>query len=90
MKLALEISREELSNLQTSVIVENWDKVKESGSKKRRWLAEFTEPERKYLSAMYKHFYRWYLVTGYPEYFIFRDIKNIDLIQRATNFFAAI
>ena len=67
MKLAAMFDRDELNNLNTPVIVEGWDKVKGSGSKRRRYLAEFDEKERRALSALYPVFYRWYLVTGVPE-----------------------
>ena len=90
MELVLRFSREDLAKLQTPVIVESWDKVKSSGSKKRSWLAEFTEEERAYLSVMHKNFYRWYLVTGLPDHFVFRKVQSIELIKKAVNFFASI
>ena len=89
MKLAALFDRDELNNLSTPVIVESWDKVKESGSKRRRYLAEFDEKERKALSALYPIFYRWYLVTGLPEQKAF-TFKTIALINKAANFFAGV
>jgi hypothetical protein len=90
MRLVMEFSREDLNRLQYPIIVENWEKVKSCGSKKRRWLAEFTEPERKLLSEYYKIFYDWYLRRGTPERFVFRKGSTVDLIHRAVAFFASV
>lgn len=39
----------------------------ETGRRKRRWLAEFTESERKACSKLYAQAYKWYLRTGVPK-----------------------
>lgn len=89
----LKLNRDELSCLNYPVIVENWEKCVgpyASGSKKRKFRTEFTEPERKLLSKYNQRFYRWYLVTGPPPYFLFGKVKTVGLIQRAANFFATV
>jgi hypothetical protein len=85
----MELGRDELANLGFPVMVENWEKRK-SGRVKRAWLREFNESERRYLSAMYQLFYRWYLVTGTPGHFTFREMAHFELVRRAINFFATI
>lgn len=91
--IVLKLNRDELSCLNYPVIVESWEKCVgpyASGSKKRKYLAEFTLAERKILSKYNQKFYRWYLVTGPPAYFMFGKVSTIALIQRAANFFASI
>ena len=88
-QISFTLNSDEINALGYQCMVESWDK-KNFGKGKRKWLAEFDEGERKYLSAMYKRFYKWYLMTGPPQTFTFRNIKNLELIQRAINFFASI
>lgn len=93
MRLVMELNHEELNSLQTPIIVESWDKVVGRGicgSKRRRWLAEFTEAERKLISYYYPIFYRWYLVKGTPQKHVFRKVETIDLIKKAVCFFASV
>jgi len=90
MNLVMEFNREELNSLQFPIIVENWEKVKESGSKRRKWLAEFSEEERKTLGEYYKRFHEWYLKKGTPEFYIFRKAETLDLVKRAVHFFATV
>lgn len=71
------------------VIVEAWDRLKGSGSKRRRYQAEFTEAERKLISSYYRKFYRWYLVTGTPDK-VMLSLDTLNLLQRAVNFFAEV
>jgi hypothetical protein len=63
MRAMVELTRDEVSDLQYPVVVEMWDK-KNDGQRRRRWLAEFTEAERVKAKYWYDRFYRWYLVTG--------------------------
>jgi len=95
MKLitGLQMDTQELNELQYPIIVEMWDTVigrNNCGSKHRKWLAKFTEKERKLISYYYKLFYNWYLVKGTPQQHTFKSIGNINLIQKAVNFFALI
>lgn len=39
----------------------------ETGRRKRRWLAEFTESERKACSKLKAQAYKWHLRTGVPD-----------------------
>ncbi len=88
MKLVLELNQQELNNLQTPIIVEMYDKIKESGSKRRAYLKEFNEKERKKISAWYTLAYRWYLKTGTPQRFVFRSVESVNFVKRVVNFFA--
>ena len=89
MEMAAAYTSEELGRFGIPVIVEAWEKVKESGSKRRKFLAEFTETERRVLGQLYPRFYKWYLVTGFPQE-AFLKVRHVTLIQRAVNFFASI
>lgn len=40
-----------------------WD----TGTRRRRWAAEFTEAERKACSRLRNQAHRWYLTTGVPD-----------------------
>jgi hypothetical protein len=71
------------------VIVEAWDKLKRSGSKRRRYHLEFTATERKLISSYYRKFYRWYLVTGTPDK-VMVSLKTVELLNRAVNFFSEV
>jgi hypothetical protein len=70
------------------VIVEAWDH-KRDGLRKRRWLAEFNESERKRLGSWHGKFYRWYLIDGTPHH-VKCKLSSVQLLQRACNFFATI
>jgi hypothetical protein len=63
----IELDREELNGMGFPVVVEQWDRVMGSGSKRRKYLNEFTEKQRKTIKRYYNTFYRWYLVEGTPE-----------------------
>ena len=88
MKIFTAFEHHELSKLQTSVIVEMWDKVMGSGSGKRKYIAEFNEQERRLISRYYKIFYRWHLVTGIPQLHKMR-ISTYELMKKACNFFGS-
>ncbi len=95
MRLTYELSRADLSKLPIIVIVENWERFvgRHTPGRKQReaYHAEFSEKERKLLSGMYnRYFYRWILVTGFPDHFSFRKLQTINLIRRAGSLFASI
>ena len=90
MRIALLMNREELNALQYPVVVEMYSKVKESGSKRRKYLAEFSEYERRKIKELYELFYRWHLVRGTPEELMFRSAKDIDFVKRVIHFFATL
>lgn len=69
------------------VIVETWSHL--CGSKKRKYLAEFTEKERKVISRYHTSLYRWYLITGSPQQ-VEMKISTYKLMCRAADFFASI
>lgn len=87
MKLALELSHEELNQLHTSVVVQMWDK-KSGGRIRRAWLVEFNEEERKRAAYYYKMFYSWYLVKGTPQSHFFKP-GQLQFIERLVNFFGS-
>ncbi len=70
------------------VIVESWDK-KNFGRGKRRWLAEFTEEERKIIEEWHKHFHSWHIRHG-RRFRVKCRMHLIPILQKACNFFARI
>lgn len=70
------------------VVVEAWEK-KRDGSRKRRYLAEFTEAERVVIGRWHTRFEKWYLRTGTPRRVQLR-LSTLTLLQRAVNFFGGI
>jgi hypothetical protein len=92
-RLVLEFNRDDLSAMQYPVVVEMWDKVvgrDNAGSKQRKYHAEFTEQERAIISKYYLMFYRWYLVKGTPEKYTWPSLQELQLVQRAVNFFGTL
>ena len=93
MKLVLEFSRYDLGKLPIAVIIENRGKCvgrEASGSKRRKYEAEFTEHERKVLYSHHALFYRWIISAGFPKRHTFRKMETIELIKRAGSFFASV
>ena len=86
-KVMIALDREELSGLQTMIVVEGWNKIA-SGSVRRKFLAEFSEQERVKIRKLYNVFYKWNLVSGVPSNKAFKP-ETIDLIRRAVYFFAS-
>lgn len=71
------------------VVVELWDKKKESGRCRRAWEAAFTQAERNTISRYYARFYRWHLVSGTPKHVVCRW-RTLLLLHRAVRFFATL
>ena len=71
------------------VIVESWDRVGRSGSKRRRYNAAFTEAERRVIARYYTKFYGWEMRTGTPRRVAMR-LTTLELLRRACDFFASI
>lgn len=88
-RLAYEFSRHDLEQMYLPIIVEGY-KHKNYGRGKRAYLKEFTEKERKAISKYHAKIYKWYLVTGFPDHYIFRKLQTVHLLQRAVIFFASI
>lgn len=88
MRLRCEWSRDELSALQTAIIVEGWEK-KGFGREKRLYLATFDEKERATLSRLYPTFYDWHLRKGLPDSHLFEP-ATVVLIEKAVAFFASL
>jgi hypothetical protein len=78
--------------VQYPIIVEMWDKIagkNAGGRRKRAYLAEFDEGQRRLISYWYTRFYRWHLTTGTPQRVVMR-LATLQLIQRAVHFFATV
>jgi len=92
--LTLRYERDEIANtFQYGCIVEMWDSVAgvtASGSKRRKYCAEFTVEERKVISLWHRRFRKWVLVGGPPESIHFRKPYTVWLLQRAAAFFATV
>ena len=93
MKLGIILNRDELSVLGIQVIIENWDKCSArygSGSKRRKYQAEFSDRERRVLASFHATFWKWTQVVGFPNDYMFRKMETIYLIRRAAVFFAGV
>jgi len=89
MEIAVKYSRDEINTeIPYAVIVENWSK-RLVGKGRREYLKAFTLKERMSIGMYYPKFYKWYLITGVPDHFTF-VLRNVELLQRAGNFFARI
>lgn len=74
------------------VIVEGWGKVRKqggSGRVRRAFEAAFTQAERNKLAGWHGRFYRWLVIEGTPARVACR-LSTVDLLRRATDFFATI
>ena len=71
------------------VIVEGYDK-KQHGRVKRRWLTEFTDAERKIVSAWYARLYTYYLRSGIPNTGVRMSLTTLTTLRKAANFFAEV
>ena len=58
-----------------------------TGRRKRKWNAEFTEEERKASEEIFRKAHTWYLVKGIPEE-VRMKIKTFMLWQKLGNFCA--
>lgn len=71
------------------VIVEMYDH-KGYGRGKREYLKQFSDKERKVISAYYSKLYGWYLRTGIPRNGVEMKMSTYKLLCRAANFFASL
>lgn len=81
------LDREDLNELQYSVVVTSYERILGTGSGKRKFKDEFsTENERRRVRELYKLFYNWYLVKGVPEsYWV--TLERYNFMIRVVNFF---
>ena len=89
MKVQVELNKNEIKQLQFPVLVETYERVKGSMSKRRKYNEQFTEQERTTIARYYKLFYKWHLVSGIPENVVMYP-KTLELLKRAINFFGTI
>ena len=93
MKLVTVFNREELTALQTPIIIEMWSKVMTTGSGKRKLNNEFTPDEIESIRRLYNTFHSWHFKkvggTGIPANHAM-TIKDYELTKRAVHFFATI
>lgn len=87
-KIEIRFSPEEINSLQTPIVVENYDRVYNTGSGRRKFRKVFTETERRRFPYFYKKFYNWYLVHGVPHTGHVMSLADWDLCQRFVHFFA--
>ena len=84
--------RDEISRvLQYGCVVEMWDHVvgrTASGSKRRKYHAEFTVAERKTISRYHTQYREWMFGRGLPDHIYFRSPMTVHLLKRAARFFA--
>jgi len=89
MELAIKYSSDEINReIPYAVIVESWDK-RLFGKGKREYEKTFTLKERRPIAGYYVRFYNWHLVKGVPDSCTF-TLRNVELLQRAGDFFAEI
>jgi len=79
----------ELAALNPSIVVEMWRQVKECGSKRRKYLAEFNEAERRLIHDYYNKYYAWTMRTGLPEG-VTMSPDTYNILKRAGDFFATV
>ena len=89
MKIAVELTSDEINAYGFPVVVEGWDK-RLGGRVKRAWLKEFPEKaDRDKAIRYYKMFHHWYLVKGTPVKRTFLP-DQLVFMQRLCNFFGTI
>lgn len=92
MKLVTVFNQNELTALQTPIIIECWRKVMDTGSGKRKLTKTFTPDEIESIKRLYKTFHKWHFGvggTGIPANHAM-TIADYQLTQRAVHFFATI
>lgn len=91
MKLYASFERDkgEIDALNPSIVVEMWDFVKGSMSRRRKYNEAFTEDERKTITSYYNKYYGWTQRTGIPAE-VKMKISTYELLKRAGDFFATV
>jgi hypothetical protein len=92
MRLAMVLNRDELNDLGYPVVVEMWEKAvgnSASGSKRRKYQAEFTESERIKARNYRNLFHVWYLVKGTPDEYVIRP-NELEFVIRLISFFGTL
>jgi hypothetical protein len=91
-KVLLVVSSDDMHAL-GGVVVESWDHVvgrEKSGSKNRKYLAAFTEKERKKIGSWKALYWKWEMRSGYPYKGVTMTPETYHLLKRAADFFATI
>jgi hypothetical protein len=86
MKAMVQLSKDEVSQLQYPVVVETW-KRRLTISNKRKWLATFSETERTLAEEVYKQFYHWHIFSG-PTAVVMSPEKLVWIQTKLIPFFA--
>lgn len=91
MKLYTSFERDkgEIAALNPDIVVEMWDFVKGSMSRRRKYHENFTEDERATISRYYNKYYGWTMRTGIPAE-VKMKIETYNLLKRAGDFFATV
>lgn len=90
-KIMLVLSREEvLGSIAYPLICETMcGAAWQTGKRRRRWAAEFTEAERDACSKLKAQAYKWHLTTGVPDE-VTMSMKTYDLWKKLEAFCASI
>lgn len=92
MAILMVVSSDDMHAL-GGVVVETWHHVvgKESaGSKRRKYIATFTEKERKKIGSWKALYWKWELRSGYPYEGVTMTVGTYNLLRRAADFFATV
>lgn len=90
-KIMLVLSREEVQqDIAYPLICETMcGAAWQTGRRRKRWAAEFTESERDACSKLKTLAYKWYLTTGVPDE-VTMSMKTFDLWKKLEAFCASI
>jgi hypothetical protein len=87
MKAMVALDRDDMNQLQYPVVVEMWKHIEQSGSKRRKYLATFTESERAKIKFWYEKFWGWHLRSGLPESVVMSPATLLWLQTKVIPFF---
>ena len=91
MNLVPQFNNQELTSLQTAIVVECW-KHKAYGRGKRLWEVQFSQKERDLAEKLYKTFLHWYTGwngSGVPNKAIM-SLEDYNFTRKLVGFFATI
>jgi hypothetical protein len=87
MRLLIGLSRQDLAGLQLHILVECWNRIITSNTRRNKYHKEFTERERATIGLYKRKADKWLLVTGFPEEVSMRP-ETLKLLEKAVRFFA--
>lgn len=87
--VAYERDTGDIEALNPSIVVEMWDFVKHSMSRRRKYKELFTDTERARIREYYHTYRRWVLVTGFPKEVVMKP-ETYALLKRVGDFFGQV